>query len=754
LAAPHDPSAYNVTWDTLGSDFNDSMPIGNGDIGFNVWTEKTGDIVLLAGKTDAYSENGQLLKLGRIRIKLSPNPFLSATSFTQTLNVARGEIDIVASQPDRSIADVRIWVDANRPVAHVDEHWSAPVSMTASTEIWRTTFRTAVQGQSELDGQGALRELNNSPAPIVIDPDIILPSQNNAIDVCHFNARSTFPLVMSNQHLESLLGKYPDPLLHRAFGMLVNGPGLIPLTDQAISTRSPRKDILLNIYSVTMIAGSAQQWQKNMNQAAAGVDRTSLKSALAAHRKWWSNFWDRSWIDVSGDADALAVTQGYAIQRYMDACGGRGTIPIKYNGSIFTVGEEPPLGSLDYSKREHSSPDFRAWGGNFWAQNERQIYWPMIASGDYDLLSPYLSMYRGDLPLELDRTRLYWGHAGASYPETMYFWGTPNNNDFGWNNPSNIMINTWIRGHIVGGLETVAMMLTEYDYTQDQEFAARTLVPVASAVTAYYDQHWPRSEDGKIHMDPAQSIETYQQSVNPTPDIAGLMDVLPRLLALPTNFTAVSNRAMWTEMLADLPPIPLGTTGTDGKLADYGKGAPGGSQIILPAEKYSRPANVENPELYAIFPFRIFDLGQPDLELAKSTFDARRFVSSTCWGQDGEDAALLGMTDSAKSEVSANFKAYGWQKFKWFWKPGHDWTPDMDNGGAGMSILQLMLLQCQPGTKHILLLRAWPAVWNADFKLDAPYNTTIMGTVKAGKLTSLTVTPPSRRKDIVIGVPE
>jgi hypothetical protein len=112
------------------------------------------------------------------------------------------------------------------------------------------------------------------------------------------------------------------------------------------------------------------------------------------------------------------------------------------------------------------------------------------------------------------------------------------------------------------------------------------------------------------------------------------------------------------------------------------------------------------------------------------------------------------MTDSAKSEVSANFKAYGWQKFKWFWKPGHDWTPDMDNGGAGMSILQLMLLQCQPGTKHILLLPAWPAVWNADFKLDAPYNTTIMGTVKAGKLTSLTVTPPSRRKDIVIGVPQ
>ena len=81
----------DVTWTALGKNENDSMPVGNGDIGLNAWTEANGDIVLLAGKDDAWSENGELLKLGRVRIKLSPNPF-TGSSFSQTLKLETGEL--------------------------------------------------------------------------------------------------------------------------------------------------------------------------------------------------------------------------------------------------------------------------------------------------------------------------------------------------------------------------------------------------------------------------------------------------------------------------------------------------------------------------------------------------------------------------------------------------------------------------------------------------------------------------------------
>lgn len=727
-------AADNVVWTTLGHDADDSMPIGNGDIGLNVWTEQNGDLVFLIGKTDAYTENGQLVKLGRVRVRLMPNPFVPPAAFRETLNLEQGEIDLQGAG-----TTLRVWVDANHPVIHLEGHSAQPIQIQAHVELWRTQPRTVAQGGPELSGMGSIRELNNSPVPVVIDPDTVLPVHEKTLAWCHFNARSTYPEVLENQHLGALLGKYPDPLLHRTFGVMMRGEGLV--SDGSLTLRSarPQTHILLNLYALTQTANNPEQWRAALAHVMAQTDKTPLDVALAAHRRWWAEFWNRSWVHVSGTPDAEKVSQGYVMQRWMNACGGRGAIPIKYNGSIFTVGQKTATGW---------DPDFRAWGGNFWAQNERQIFWPMLACGDDDLLAPYFRMYRDALPLEEDRTRLYWHHAGASYPETMYFWGTPNNNDFGWGNPSDVMVNTWIRNHTVGGIETVAMMLGEYDNTQDTAFARHTLLPVAVAVTTYYNEHWPRAADGKIHMDPAQAIETYQQAVNPTPDIAGLMNILPRLLALPIALTTDAQRTMWRTMLADLPPIPLGRTAPDGKMPDSGQNNPSGQPTILPAETYGKPANVENPELYPVFPFHLYGVGLPELTLARTTYAARRFVSSTCWGQDGEEAALLGLTEDAQREAVANFTDYGNQRFPWFWKPGHDWTPDMDNGGAGMSILQLMLMQTIG--RKILLLPAWPANWNVQFKLHAPDHTTVQGTVENGRVVALTVTPASRRRDVMI----
>src|SRR5580692_249400 len=107
--------ANDVTWNSLGTNENNSMPIGNGDIAVNAWTEQDGDIVLLLAKSDAWSENGQLLKLGRVRVKLTPNPFVSAASMTQTLRLESGDIRL---QSDENA--VHIWADANHPVVHLE----------------------------------------------------------------------------------------------------------------------------------------------------------------------------------------------------------------------------------------------------------------------------------------------------------------------------------------------------------------------------------------------------------------------------------------------------------------------------------------------------------------------------------------------------------------------------------------------------------------------------------------------------------
>jgi len=729
-------ASNDVTWHEPGSNENDSMPIGNGDLAANVWTEKNGDLVLLVAKSDAWTEHGQLVKLGRVRIQLTPNPFAGAADFSQTLHLADGSVE-VASGANR----LRIWVDANHPALHVEAKLAHPAAMRAALELWRTSQPYAEPSPEK----GALFEFGSHAVPVDFEADTVLPAGGNRVEWFHFNQASIYPLILKQEHLESLLGKYPDPLLHRCFGAVLRGPGMANADGRALQTSAPSRTLRLDLIALTTPqATSAEAWQAGLDAVARQVNAVPLETALAAHRAWWQGFWNRSWIHVTGTPDAEKVSQGYILQRYMIAATSRGAYPAKYNGSLFTVGHDMPAGSL--STNASHGPDYRAWGNSYWNQNNRLLYWPLVATGDFDLLRPWFAMYTNALPLAEDRSRIYFNHPGAAFVETMNFWGLPNLNDFGWDNPTTEVQSRYMRYHTQGALEVVAQMLDEYEITGDAAFARTQIVPLADSLVTFYARHWPRATDGKMRFSPSQSIETYQlDAVNPTPDIAALRYVLPRLIGLPVATPA--QRTAWQQALRDLPPIPLGRTAA-GKLPPLGKGDADGLPVILPAEGYGRAKNVENPELYPVFPYRLYALGKPDLDVARNTFAARLFPQDNCWGQDGQEAALLGLTATAQKAAVDAFTEYGDQRFKWFWKPGHDWIPDLDNGGGAMSTLQLMLLQTDGHS--IRLVPAWPKDWTADFKLHAPYQTTVEGHVENGRLTGVKITPASRAKDMVV----
>jgi hypothetical protein len=71
----------NVIWDSPSKNSLGSMPAGNGDIGINLWVEENGDLLFYLSKTDAWSGNARLLKMGKVRLSLSPNPFQTGTPF-------------------------------------------------------------------------------------------------------------------------------------------------------------------------------------------------------------------------------------------------------------------------------------------------------------------------------------------------------------------------------------------------------------------------------------------------------------------------------------------------------------------------------------------------------------------------------------------------------------------------------------------------------------------------------------------------
>ena len=266
-----------------------------------------------------------------------------------------------------------------------------------------------------------------------------------------------------------------------------------------------------------------------------------------AHEAWWSDFWARSEIHIS-TPEAFAVSRAYTLCRFLNACGGRGAQPIKYNGSIFTVGTA-------------DNPDFRRWGGpGFWYQNQRLCYWPMLAAGDYDLMQPWFRMYRDCLALQIGRAGKYFGHDGAFFPETITFWGAEISAHYGWTphdqRATPVAESPYVKYYWQNGIEQMLMLLDYYFHTGDSNFAAEFLLPHADAVTQFYDIHYPRDAAGKILFAPAQSLETWQAATNPLPEIAGLRYALPKLLELPDTLITSGQRIRWRRLLTELPEIP------------------------------------------------------------------------------------------------------------------------------------------------------------------------------------------------------
>ena len=705
---------YNVSWNTLSTTGSlECMPLGNGDITVNAWVEQDGDLMLYIGKSDTWSEATRLLKVGRVRISLSPNPFTADTRYLQALRLADGEIDITA-EGTAGKQNIKLWVDANQPVVRVDVSSSKNVEVTCTTELMRPQPFTLPHGDSRV--AGSFRGLEGSPVRPSESADILLPKADRVV-WAHRNESSFFPTLLERQNVGQLAEKYQDPYMHRTFGAAMLAPGMKPANDSTLVSEKPGKTFHVAICAYTAQTETLEAWDAQLADLVAKAEGVNHNKVYKAHQQWWRNFWNRSWIFLSGDEDAERATQAWLLQRYMMACQGRGAYPVKFNGGTLT---------FDY---DGMNGDFRRWGPGYWYQNCRLYYWPLMASGDFEMMKPWFDMYMNMMPLQMDVTRLYYGHEGAFFPETLNFFGLYIQDDWGWNNQGKASQTRWIRYHYSGALEMLAQMLDYYAYTREEQFAETYIVPFATQVIRFFDQHWPRI-DQKLNFIPANSLEQFWDCLNPVDYIAGLKYTIGRLKELPAGLVSADLLAEWEGCERALPAVPI----------HRGK--------ILPAEEYGVGRNFENPELYTVFPFRLYGIGFPDRDLAVNTYKNRVFDSACCWSQDAIQAALLGLPEEVRKYVMIKVNAVDPAiRFPAFWKPGSDYVPDLDSGGVMATALQYMLLN-NVGDK-IHLLPALPEGWSVDFKLNAYDNTTVRVKSAGREIQKCTVFPLSREEDIV-----
>jgi Domain of unknown function (DUF5703)/Concanavalin A-like lectin/glucanases superfamily len=899
-------SRYNVIWDSPSIDAHGSMPLGNGDVGINAWIEPSGDLVFYIGKTDAWGENGRLLKVGKVRVTIDPPP--PTHPFQQTLTLRDGTMTVQYGEGADQVT-LDLWVDANHPTINVELHSTQTRTATASIELWRIE-QTPIPQADASDLFEDRSKPNRLRRPVMVEPDILLDGTRDAIGWFHHNStRSDYQDVIEIQGLADYFQGKPDPLFERVFGGVITAPDG-SVQDNAHLVSPHKTEHRFSVHVLTEHPSSPEQWQRSVAALSNRTDALPLAERKAAHTQWWRAFWDRSWINVTqqtpsppqiipsnghpvrigidqhnanrfvgefgrltilptpmtdieikalarigpndsiakqvgsvfqgtpalattindsntltfnngltieawvkpGDlppgggriidkttpgvsdgmlldtypgnslrliagkttlqvrdvlpadqwthvaavvdpngghvslyvngsrvaseridtaSDAFVVSRAYALQRYVDACAGRGRYPIKFNGSLFNVAYDDKFGDADY----------RRWGPGYWWQNTRLPYLSMCASGDFEMMQPLFRMYADDLMAVHEyRTKQYTGHAGAFIPECIYFWGGTFSATYGWTpyderGEDKLQESGWHKREWVSGLELVWMMLDYYEHTNDNTFLRDTLLPAADPILTFFDEQYETDENGKLVMDPSMALETWWDCTNPMPEVAGLRAVTARLLTLPEAQCSSSERAFWIRLRSKTPDLPTRTVD--------------GVQMLAPAARFENKSNVENPELYAVFPFRLVSFNTPDVQLGIEALNHRSDRGHFGWRQDDLFMTHLGLADDArKALVQRARNKHAASRFPAFWGPNYDWVPDQDHGGVLMRTLQTMLMQTDGKTIH--LLPAWPSEWETDFKLHAPDQTTISGRVRNGTIEDLVVTPESRRDDIVI----
>jgi Domain of unknown function (DUF5703) len=775
-----DLEAYRVVWDTPSQNASESMPLVGGDLGCNLWVED-GELRLYLQRSGCLSENGEYLKLGRVRIALSPNPFEREVPFHQSLDLRNGNIDIRSGVPGEGLTTITCWVDVFDSSVNIAIDSETAVTARASYDNWRFEDDELVDGNGRRE-RFACFSLEGYPGKVTRARDEIR-FEDDGVLFYHRNPKdSLIPgVLITQQGLEAYRDEIFDDIKDRTFGGVLRGGNMAPADTSegtyhgtpyrswTIESEAPARRHEITLISSVEQAPDLDAWSKDL--LAAARQPRDLEASRQRSETWWNDFWNRSHIIVNSDRANTTdppwrVGRNYQLFRYQLGGNFRGEYPTKFNGG--NLGFDPVLVGSSYTY----TPDWRQWGGAVHtAQNQRLLYWPMLKAGDFDAIIPQFELYRKGLPGALARVREHFGHDGAVFTEYMNAPGLVLGAGWGWDARNHRGRGTEIplgdeRAHGARGYNDLveagiqANQSCAYHYESQLEHAYMILeyhrftgadisayLPFIKASIVFFDEHYRTrqslrtgdelDDSGKLVIYPSTACETYRGATNPTDLVAGLHACIDGLLALGDDAISPDERRFFEAMRTRVP--------------DYSFAVEEGDTIMLPAASWKAVKNVELPQFYPLFPFDRFRLGDEEISVFRDTYrhapDFKGMVIS--WHQDGIFFARMGMVEEAANYTLAKLKDSP-RRFPTFWGPGHDWVPDHNWGGSGMIGLQEMALQTIGS--DLTILPAWPADWCVDLRLHAPDQTIVELTYDGKHITALEVTPASRTKDVVVPI--
>lgn len=337
---------YAVVWQSQSKDVSASMPLGGGDIGCNVWVEK-GNILLYAQRSGSLSENGEYLKLGRLRISFTPDIFALDTTFCQMLNLEDGSVYIYAGPKKEHC--IHIWVDRYTHSIQFDVQTSMLTDVKVAYENWRIEDKLLLDKKK---GRFGCFALEGYPGDVIKQKDQVSFVENKVL-FYHQNPSQTLSpdLMLAQQGLTEYADQIVNKNRNRITGGILGGKGFVedgqetgiyqvtPYRAWCIKSEKPAKKHTFQWVTYIEQEEETDQWISRLNKQ---YDQAlKEKGNWKRNKDWWSALWKRSWIITDpkkkdDDPRMWQMGRNYQLMRYQLATNFEGEFPSKFNGGNYT----------------------------------------------------------------------------------------------------------------------------------------------------------------------------------------------------------------------------------------------------------------------------------------------------------------------------------------------------------------------------------------------------------------------------------
>jgi hypothetical protein len=526
---------------------------------------------------------------------------------------------------------------------------------------------------------------------------------------------------------------------------------------------------------VTVFIASAATFARGVDPSAAALQELDKASAagfarvLEAHKKWWSEFWSKSFISVPGFKELEHAETMYL---YLMGSSSRGSIPSKYNGELW-----------------NTRGDQHEWGSQFWWWNQSTVHHSVYASNHLELNDPLFTMITTNLRAYAAAARQQWDSQGIWIPETQWFdgieelpediaaelrdlylerkpleamsprfrqtalrkhplsarWNFTYLDRMGqqWGNNG---IFGYVSHNIVVAPKIAYLYWLRYEYTMDRDWLRERAYPVLRGAAEFY-RNFPnlkKEADGKYHINRTHSHEHLWGAKDVMDDLGLMRGIFPTAIRASEILGVDADmRPIWQEVATNLAPYPYSDMPGAQLPLKHPKGlrtwAEGYQPCVL-----TRGGGPESPRLRPLLEYDILTLESEDQEtraVAMATLEAHpgsvAGAPQNETARYGTEAARAGRADLVRQYL-VNLRD----------NPLRTVLPNglstLEGGGSMQYLgtftdaMQQALLQCvapKPGGDPVVrVFPAWPADWDAAFQLLAKGGFLVTSSMQRGRV--------------------